>query len=94
MKEAEPNRLYDFSMREIGLMILSLMATLQMAQGDDEAPEGLEECAMSALTKLEHVAKLRVEDLEKFDSLAQSLKEVDTELDQLEQTIRNEKENN
>lgn len=88
-----PNRLYDFEIQELILIHASLVATTQLAQQDESAPIGLLDTALNTVRKITEVIELRCNEYAEFNSLANSsLNDLDNELDQLENTIKNETE--
>lgn len=82
MKGAKMNPLYDFTKDEIGLIQMGLMAIAHstreaVEEAGLEPPDGLLETLASAIAKLNEAIELRIENQNQFNSLIESLTDVE-----------------
>jgi hypothetical protein len=76
------NPMYDFTREEIGFIQMGIMAIAQstrqaVEESDVEPPDGFVETLASVVEKLNEVIKLRIANEEQFDSLIETLTDVE-----------------
>ena len=76
------NPMYDFTREEIGFIQMGIMAIAQstrqaVEESDVEPPDGFVETLQSVVEKINEVIKLRIANEEQFDSLIETLTDVE-----------------
>ena len=81
------NPMFDFSAKEISMIQMSLYAIAQTTkhtiEEGHEAPEGFVETLESVINKLNLVIEARIENDNQFESITQSLTDVEQSLQQI-----------
>ena len=79
--------MFDFSAKEISMIQMSLYAIAQTTkhtiEEGHEAPEGFVETLESVINKLNEVVELRIENDNQFESIVESLTDVEKSLQQI-----------
>lgn len=87
----EPNRLYDFDMRELNLLYMGLASIQHLANNDVDVPAGLTTTLDSAINKIQTIMELRCNDFNEFQDLVENSL---TDLSEQEQQIVKEETEN
>lgn len=78
------NPMYDFTKDEIGFIQMGLMAiaqtTREAVENGNEPPDGFVETLGSVVEKINEVIRLRIANEEQFESITQSLTDVENAL--------------